>query len=168
MRGGIGKIALGLALCLRALSVAQAQNYPDRPVKIVVPFPAGGTADAVPRLIADFLSRKWGQTVLIENHSGAGGNVGAEFVYRSAPDGYTLLSSPPPPLVTNHNLYPKLGFDPLQFEPVSLMARVPSGLIVNPDKIKGETACSELIESSETKSGEGDSRDARQFAPPRI
>ncbi len=124
---------------------AQAQTYPDRPVKIVVPFPAGGTADAIPRLLGDFLSRKWGQTVLIENHSGAGGNVGAEFVYRAAPDGYTLLSSPPPPLVTNHNLYPKLGFDPLQFEPVSVMVHVPTGLFVNPDKIKANTV-PELIE----------------------
>lgn len=122
-----------------------AQTYPDRPVKIVVPFPAGGTADALPRLLGDFLSRKWGQIVLIENHSGAGGNVGAEFVYRAPPDGYTLLSSPPPPLVTNHNLYPKLGFDPLQFEPVLVTVHVPTGLFVNPDKIKANTV-PELIE----------------------
>src|ERR1700712_4142714 len=105
--------AVGFAFCLAvaaaAFAPASAQNFPDRPVKIVVPFPAGGTADAVPRVIGDFLSRKWGQPVLIENHSGAGGNVGAEVVYRAAPDGYTLLSSPPPPLVTNHNLYAKLG-----------------------------------------------------------
>lgn len=145
MRIHFGRCA-ALAIGLVAFAAtAQAQNYPDRPVKIVVPFPAGGTADALPRLLGDFLSRKWGQTVLIENHSGAGGNVGAEFVYRSAPDGYTLLSSPPPPLVTNHNLYPKLGFDPLQFEPVSVLVHVPTGLFVNPDKIKANTV-PELIE----------------------
>jgi tripartite-type tricarboxylate transporter receptor subunit TctC len=141
--------AVGLALCfsvsVAVIAPAQAQLYPDRPVKIVVPFPAGGTADAVPRLLGDFLSRKWGQAVLIENHSGAGGNVGAEFVYRAVPDGYTLLSSPPPPLVTNHNLYSKLNFDPLQFEPVSVMAHVPTGLFVNPDKIKANSV-PELIE----------------------
>jgi tripartite-type tricarboxylate transporter receptor subunit TctC len=135
-----------LSVAAACLAVpAQAQTYPDRPVKIVVPFPAGGTADAVPRLLGDFLSRKWGQPVLIENLSGAGGNVGAEYVYRAVPDGYTLLSSPPPPLVTNHNLYPKLGFDPLQFEPISVTSHVPSGVFVNPDKIKANTV-PELIE----------------------
>ncbi|HMJ41308.1 MAG TPA: tripartite tricarboxylate transporter substrate binding protein [Pseudolabrys sp.] len=139
------RLACLVAFGLAAAAPVQAQTYPDRPVKIVVPFPAGGTADAVPRLLGDFLSRKWGQPVLIENHSGAGGNVGAEFVYRAAPDGYTLLSSPPPPLVTNHNLYPKLGFDPLQFEPISVTSHVPSGVFVNPDKIKANTV-PELIE----------------------
>src|SRR3954470_12473701 len=124
---------------------ALAQHYPDRPVKIVVPFAAGGTADAVPRLMGDWLSRKWGQPVIIENRTGAAGNIGAEFVYRSAPDGYTLLSSPPPPLVINQNLYPKLGFDPARFEPVIVMAHVPNALIVNPDSIKASSVA-ELIE----------------------
>ena len=95
-------------------------------MKIIVPFPAGGTADAVPRLVADWLSRKWSQPVVIENRTGAAGNIGAEFAYRSAPDGYTLLSAPPPPLVINQNLYPKLGFDPTQFEPIIVMAHVPN------------------------------------------
>ena len=75
-----------------------------------MPFAAGGTADAVPRLVADWLSRKWGQPVIIENRTGAGGNIGAEFAYHAAPDGYTLLSSPPPPLVINQNLYPEPRF----------------------------------------------------------
>ena len=124
---------------------AHAEDYPDRPVKIIVPFAAGGTADAVPRLVADWLSRKWGQPVIIENRTGAAGNIGAEFVYRSAPDGYTLLSSPPPPLVINQNLYPKLAFDPAGFEPVIVMAHVPNALIVNPDRIKASSVA-ELIE----------------------
>ena len=124
---------------------AQAQGYPDRPVKIVVPFAAGGTADAVPRLVADWLSRKWGQPVIIENRTGAAGNVGAEFVYRAAPDGYTLLAAPPPPLVINQNLYPKLGFDPAKFEPIVVMAHVPNALIVNPNSIKAARV-PELIE----------------------
>ena len=124
---------------------AQAQDYPDRPVKIIVPFPAGGTADAVPRLVGDWLSRKWGQPVVIENRTGAAGNIGAEFVYRAAPDGYTLMSSPPPPLVINQNLYPKLGFDPAKFEPIIVMAHVPNALIVNPDKVKAASVA-ELIE----------------------
>jgi tripartite-type tricarboxylate transporter receptor subunit TctC len=116
-----------------------AEDYPDHPVKIVVPFAAGGTADAIPRLVGDWLSRKWGQPVVIENRTGAAGNIGAEFVYHSTPDGYTLLASPPPPLVINQNLYPKLGFDPARFEPVIVMAHVPNALIVNPRKLGAST-----------------------------
>ena len=97
-----------------------------------MPFPAGGTADAMPRVVADYLSRKWGQPVVIENRSGAGGNVGAEAAYKSEPDGYTLLSAPAPPLVINHNLYPKLGFDPPKFEPIAVMGLVPNALLTNP------------------------------------
>ncbi|HEY4142182.1 MAG TPA: tripartite tricarboxylate transporter substrate binding protein [Pseudolabrys sp.] len=144
MRAAIG-FALGLAASLVAIAPAQAQTYPDRAVKIIVPFPAGGTADAVPRLIADWLSRKWNQPVVIENHTGAAGNIGAEMAYRATPDGYTLLSSPPPPLVTNQNLYPKLSFDAAKFEPISVMAHVPSGLFVNPDKVKAASVA-ELID----------------------
>jgi tripartite-type tricarboxylate transporter receptor subunit TctC len=112
-----------------------AQDYPARVVKIVVPFPAGGTADVMPRIIAEWLTRKWGRSVIIENHTGAGGNVGAEVVAKSDPDGYTLLASPPPPLVINQNLYPHLDFDPLQFVPVVVLGRVPNALVVNPDKV---------------------------------
>jgi len=136
------QIALGMLLLLAW--PAQAQNWPDRPVKIVVPFPAGGTADAVPRLVADFLSRKWGQPVVIENRTGAAGNIGAETVYHAPADGYTLLSAPPPPLVINHNLYPRLGFDPTKFEPIIVMAHVPNAIIVNPKRIKA-TSVAELI-----------------------
>lgn len=135
-----GRTAIALALCLAAsigfAGFARADGYPDHPVKIIVPFPAGGTADAVPRIVGDWLSRKWGQPVVIENHSGAAGNIGAEIVYRAPPDGYTLLSAPPPPLVINQNLYPKLPFDPTKFEPIIVMGQVPNALMVNPDKIK--------------------------------
>jgi len=116
-------------------SAVRAEDYPARVVKMVVPFPAGGTADVMPRILAEWLSRKWGRSVIIENHTGAGGNIGAEFVAKSDPDGYTLLASPPPPLVINQNLYPHLEFDPLQFVPIIVMARVPNALVVNPDKV---------------------------------
>lgn len=138
-----GRTAVALILCLAAFhgleSAAWADGYPDRTVKIIVPFPAGGTADVLPRLVGDWLSRKWGQPVVIENRTGAAGNIGAETVYRSAPDGYTLLSAPPPPLVINQSLYPKLGFDPAKFEPIIVMAHVPNALIVNPDKVKASS-----------------------------
>jgi tripartite-type tricarboxylate transporter receptor subunit TctC len=130
-------------LALAALSVFSpvlyAEDYPARTVKIIVPFPAGGTADVMPRILADWLSRKWGQSVIIENKAGAGGNIGAESVANSEPDGYTLLASPAPPLVINQNLYPKLGFDPLKFVPVVIMGRVPNALVVNPTRISAGT-----------------------------
>jgi tripartite-type tricarboxylate transporter receptor subunit TctC len=128
-------IFLFLVFGILAASPAQAQDYPTRGVKIVVPFPAGGTADVMPRIIAGWLSRKWGQPVIVEDHAGAGGNIGAEVVARSDPDGYTLLAAPPPPLVINQNLYPHLDFDPAQFVPIVIIARVPNALVVNPDKI---------------------------------
>lgn len=131
----------GLMLALSGapfLSVrpARAQGYPAARVRIVVPYPAGGTADVLPRIVADWLSRKWGQAVIIDDRTGAGGNIGAETVAKADPDGYTLVASPPGPLVINQNLYPHLGFDPLQFVPIVVMGRVPNGLVVNPNKIR--------------------------------
>ncbi|MGA8610435.1 MAG: tripartite tricarboxylate transporter substrate binding protein [Xanthobacteraceae bacterium] len=137
-QGTIAALILASAPALLAWS-ARAEDYPTRVVRIVVPYPAGGTADVMPRIIADWLSRKWGQSVIIENRTGAGGNIGAEVVAKSDPDGYTLLSSPPGPLVINQNLYAHLDFDPLQFEPIVVMGRVPNALVVNPDKIKAAT-----------------------------
>jgi tripartite-type tricarboxylate transporter receptor subunit TctC len=141
----IGALSLLAVLSAPRVSPAHAENYPDRAVRIIVPFAAGWTADAIPRLVGDWLSRKWGQPVIIENRTGAGGNIGAEFAYQATPDGYTLLSSPPPPLVINQNLYPRLGFDPARFEPVIVMAHVPNALIVNPRNIKASSVA-ELIE----------------------
>jgi tripartite-type tricarboxylate transporter receptor subunit TctC len=135
----IGRLLFGVTLAtLLAAPVAQAQDFPNRPVKIIVPFPAGGTADAMPRVIGDWLSRKWGQPVVIENKPGAGGSIGAELAAKSDPDGYTLLSAPPPPLVINHNLYPKLGYDPTELVPIAIMGRVPNALVVHP-KITAKT-----------------------------
>jgi len=137
----VGPWPFAAALVLAAvglMSPIRAADYPDRPVKIIVPFPAGGTADAMPRLIAESLSRKWHQPVVIENRTGAAGNIGAEAAFKADPDGYTLLSAPPPPLVINHNLYPKLSFDPTQFAPIVIISRVPNALVVNP-KIKANT-----------------------------
>lgn len=123
-------------LLLAALFVAslpaQAQGYPARPIRIIVPFPAGGTADLMPRVFGEKLAAKWGQPVIIDNRPGAAGNIGAEIVYKAEPDGHTLLSAPPPPLVINQSLYPKLGYDATRFVPVSVMAAVPNVLLVHP------------------------------------
>lgn len=139
--GGVARIATRIAASLGTVLVGaaliwpgalQAQDFPNRAVKIVVPFPAGGTADAMPRVIGDWLQKKWGQPVVIENKPGAAGSIGAELVAKADPDGYTLMSAPPPPLVINHNLYPKLGYDPTEFIPIVIMGRVPNALVVNP------------------------------------
>jgi len=119
--------AFGLALS----ASAHAQDYPVRPIKIIVPYPAGGSADLMPRIFAEKLNAKWGQPVLVENRPGAGGNVGAEIAYKAEPDGYTLFATAPGPLVVNQNLYRKLAFDPSQFVPVSVMAAIPNVLLVN-------------------------------------
>ncbi len=142
---------IALAAMLAALPGVRAQDYPSRAVKIIVPFPAGGTADVMPRIFAEWLSRKWGQPVVVENRTGAAGNIGAEVAYKSEPDGYTLLSAPPPPLVINHNLYPKLGFDPTEFIPIVIMGRVPNALVVNP-KVAANTVA-ELIAHARANPG---------------
>jgi len=142
---------LALAAVLAALPGVQAQDYPSRPVKIIVPFPAGGTADVMPRVFGDWLSRKWGQAVVVENRTGAAGNIGAEVAFKSEPDGYTLLSAPPPPLVINQNLYSKLGFDPLEFVPIIIMGRVPNALVVNPKVAANNVA--ELIAYAKANPG---------------
>ncbi|HSU78076.1 MAG TPA: tripartite tricarboxylate transporter substrate-binding protein, partial [Burkholderiales bacterium] len=116
-----------------ALSFAtHAQEWPAKPVRIIVPFPAGGSADLMPRAVAEKLAQKWGQPVLVDNRPGAAGNIGADAVFRADADGYTLLSSPPPPLVINKLLYPRLSFDPDEFVPITVIGAIPNVLLVNP------------------------------------
>jgi len=121
---------LGVAL-VHGLA-AYAQEYPAKTVKLVVPYAAGGGGDIVARIVAEKLQAKWGQTVIVENRVGAGGNVGAEAAFRATPDGYTLLLTPQGPLVVNKALYPKLAFDPDAFLPVSLLAAAYGVLVVHP------------------------------------
>ncbi len=132
LRAGALRAILGATILAACIGGAPAQDFPTRAVRIIVPFPPGGTADIVPRVVGDILSRKWGQPVIIENRTGAGGNIGAEAAFKAEPDGYTLLSAPPPPLVINQNLYPRLNFDPRQFVPIVVMVRVPNSLEVTP------------------------------------
>ncbi|MDX6385328.1 MAG: hypothetical protein QOK48_2901 [Blastocatellia bacterium] len=125
-------------ICVAALlsavsSVAFAQSdYPRRPIKIVVPLPPGPVADLVPRLIGERLATRWGQPVIIENRPGAALNIGAEAVARAEPDGYTLLATPPGPLVVSQHFFPKLAFDPTIFVPISILVKVPAVLVANP------------------------------------
>jgi tripartite-type tricarboxylate transporter receptor subunit TctC len=121
-----------MAAALAGPALAQDGGYPDRPIRIVVPFPPGGANDTVTRIVAERLSARFGQPVVVENKPGAAGNIGAEMVAHAKPDGYTLLAAPPPPLVINHNLYPKLGYDPTRFVPITVMAAAPNVLVVHP------------------------------------
>jgi len=114
-------------LLAAAAGLAQAQ----KPIRIVVPFPPGGTADLLVRMSADRLPALLGSPVLVENRAGASGNLGAEFVARSEPDGSVLLASPPHILTINHLLY-KLNFDPQKFVPVGMIAAYPNILLSNP------------------------------------
>jgi tripartite-type tricarboxylate transporter receptor subunit TctC len=125
--------ALPALLCAASGHADNAANYPAQNIKIIVPFPAGGTADTLPRIVAERLRQKWGQPVIIENRSGAGGNIGADAVATSAPDGYTLLASPPGPIAINENLYKKLSFRPADLMPITVLGTAPNVLDVRPD-----------------------------------
>jgi tripartite-type tricarboxylate transporter receptor subunit TctC len=118
--------------CTLWASGAHAQTYPARPIRIVVPFSPGGAVDGPMRLIAEGLSKRLGQGIVIDNKPGAGATIGAETVAKSAPDGYTLLLASQTNAISA-SLYPQLSFDPVEdFAPVSLIAREPGVLVVNP------------------------------------
>jgi tripartite-type tricarboxylate transporter receptor subunit TctC len=131
---GLLRTLLAALLLLAAADPALAQAaYPNKQVRLVVPFPAGGSADILCRLVGEKLSAAWGQPVVIDNRAGAGGNVGAEIAYRADSDGYTLLCSPPGPLAINHNLYRTLPYDWTKFAPVTVLALVPNVITVRID-----------------------------------
>jgi len=123
-------IVIATILIVPVAAGAQS-NYPNRPIKIVVPLPPGPFADALPRILAQKLSARWGQPIIIENRPGAASNLGAELVSKAEPNGYTLLATPQGPLVVSQYLYPKLGFDPGAFVPVTVIATLPNMLVVN-------------------------------------
>ena len=123
---------VAILLAAAALApVAHAQGYPEKSIRLVVPWPAGGGADAVGRAVAQALTTELGQTVYVENVAGAGGNIGTQQFIRSAPDGYTLLLATSSTNVANPYLYKKTGFDPVKdFTPVASVALIPSVLVV--------------------------------------
>ena len=121
---------VGLAGALAGWAGA-ARSQSSRTLKLIVPFPAGGTADVLPRLVAEKLRAHYPGGVVVDNRAGAGGNIGAEQVFRAEPDGLTLLASPPGPIAVNHNLYRKLSFDPARWVPVTVLATVPNVLAVS-------------------------------------
>ena len=125
-----GAVGLGITLSLQSLCI-QAQEYPTKPIKLIVPVATGAAFDSVTRLLAEKLRNKWSQPVMVENRAGASHNMGAEVVSRSAPDGYTMLFAPPPALVINKSLFSKLAFEPEAFVPVSVVVSTYNVLVVN-------------------------------------
>ncbi len=123
----------GVLVALAAPRAPAQATYPNRPIKIIVPYPTGGTTDFVGRLIADRLKTGLGATVIVENKPGAATALGAEQVAKSVPDGYTLLMATSTTLAINKTLHKKLPYDPMKdFAPVALLAAVPFALIVSP------------------------------------
>jgi len=124
-------VSAGLAAAVLCCA-AHAQDYPSRAVRVVVPFAPGGPNDMIVRLVAQKLTETWGRPLLVENRAGAGGNIGTDFVAKSAPDGYTLLSAGPGSLIINP-LIGKVAYDTARdFAPVTLMARAPNALVAHP------------------------------------
>ena len=123
-------------LCLAGAPLAtfaQADTYPAKPIRIIVPFPAGGATDIAARAIADKMSANWKQPVLVENRAGAGGNVGGDYVAKSAPDGYTLVMGITGSHAINISLYSKMPYDPVKdFEAITQVAVVPNVVVVHP------------------------------------
>ncbi len=126
-------VLLACLLATPAVQAQQADDYPNRTVKIVVSAPAGGGLDVAARIIAERLRQKWGQPFIVENRPGASGNTGTESVINAEPDGYTLLAAQPSPLTVNPLLYKKQTFDPTTLEPIAVMTAVPNLLVVRPN-----------------------------------
>jgi tripartite-type tricarboxylate transporter receptor subunit TctC len=147
---------LALTASLTAsLSTAQtaAQNYPQKPIRMIVPFTPGGSTDILARSIGQELSKAWGQSVIIENIAGAGGSIGADKAAKSPADGYTLLMGHIGTLAVNPSLYPKLPYNPIKdFAPVAWVARVPNVLVVNPNV--PAKSVQELVALAKSKPGQ--------------
>jgi tripartite-type tricarboxylate transporter receptor subunit TctC len=127
------RASLTFAAVLFAAGGAFAQSYPNKPIRFVVPFPPGGPADILSRIIGQSLAETWSQQVVIDNRAGAGGNIGAEIVAKAPPDGYTLLMGFVGTHAINASLYRDMPFDPVKdFEPVGLVAMVTIILVVHP------------------------------------
>jgi len=144
--------ALTIALIALAPTPVFAQAWPAKPVRIIVPYPAGGTSDILARTVSIKLSELWGQSVIVENKPGANGNVGAEFVAKSPADGYTVLLADVGAIAISPSVYTKLGYDPNQdFSPVTMVAYSPHILAVNPSvPVK---SVQELIAYSKAQNG---------------
>ena len=131
-RSRLAALSISLMTFATTIPAQDVQTFPVKPIRFIVPVPPGGGVDALARIVGEILRNRWGQPVLVENRGGAGGNIGAEAVFRAEPDGYTLLFSSGSVLVTNRLLYSTLAYDPEKLAPVSMVAANYNALIVNP------------------------------------
>ena len=122
-----------LIACAAFTGAAHAQNFPNKYIRILIPFQAGGLLDVVAQVVADKFQQKWGQPAILDHRVGAAGNIAAEALYRSEPDGHTLLISPPGPIALNKLLFGKLGYDSDAFSAISILVETPAVLVVHPD-----------------------------------
>jgi tripartite-type tricarboxylate transporter receptor subunit TctC len=134
-RLNVHRLAVVAAGALIAFTCAAQAQVPTKTVRLVVPFPPGGTVDALARIMAEKIRGQFPGGVIVDNRPGAGGNIGAADVFNADPDGTTLLVSPPPPISINAFLYKKMSFDPRQFTPITVLATVPNVVVVNPNKL---------------------------------
>lgn len=142
-----------IAACFISLNSIHAQaqaGYPNKPIKLIVPFPPGGLIDNVARLITPALSTELGQTIVVENKPGAGGNLGAAEVAKAIPDGYTLLMASPP-LSISPALYKNLPYNPSSIEPIAIFGQLPNVLLVNPDS--GINSVADLVKRAKANPG---------------
>lgn len=147
------RTSAALAILLTAFGVSAQTSYPERPVRVVAPFPPGTGADISARIVTQKLSELWAKPVIVENMPGAAGSVGAERVAKSAPDGYTLLFSGDAAMTTNVTIYPKLGYEPLRdFAPIMNFVETPNILVVHPSlPVK---SVKELVALAKSRPGE--------------
>ncbi len=147
------RLAVGIVAGLALAGPAKAQDYPSKPIRLVVPFAAGGATDVLARLVGERLTASLGQQVVVDNRPGAGGNIGSDLVARAEPDGYTILMGAVGTHAINPSLYPKMPYDPVKdFAPVTLVASVPNVLVVNPEV--PANSVQELIDLAKAKPGE--------------
>ncbi|HEV7800520.1 MAG TPA: tripartite tricarboxylate transporter substrate-binding protein, partial [Burkholderiales bacterium] len=153
MKSKLTAVSIAAALCAIGSSQAATQdNYPTKPVRLVVPFTPGGSTDILARLVAKEITDTFGQQCIIDNRPGAGGTIGMEIAARSAPDGYTLVMGHIGTLAVNPALYSKLSYDPIKdFQPITLVAMIPNMMSVNP-KIPAKTV-KEVIALAQAKPG---------------
>ena len=142
-------LAAGIYACETA---ASAQSWaPTRPIRVMIPVPAGSAPDLLTRIVGQGFQAKWGQPAILDPHPGASQNIAGDLLYRADPDGYTLLTAPPPPFAVNQHLFKKLTYDPQQFALVSVLVEAPNVLMVRGDLPAKNVA--ELVALAKSKPG---------------
>src|SRR5262245_9523001 len=150
MRLRIAVISAALAMFTATAGLTQ-DGYPNKPVRLIVPFSAGGTSSVFARLVADKLGQTLGQQFIIDNRGGAGGNIGVDAAAKAPPDGYTLVLGVVGTHAINPHIYPRMPFDPLtDFESIAYVAGVPNVMVVNPTNVKAKTVAEFIVEARAT------------------